>query len=106
VGFSYRSCAVWDKEAIGPGYYFRQQHELLLVATKGSPPAPPPSARVSSIIRARRTRHSAKPPIVYTMIEKMYPGLPKLELFARGVERPGWSTWGNEADDEIREAVK
>ena len=37
-GFMYRTCAVWDKQKIGMGYYFRQQHELLLVATKGSMP--------------------------------------------------------------------
>lgn len=30
-GFGYRTCAVWDKEIIGMGYYFRGQHELLLV---------------------------------------------------------------------------
>ncbi len=29
-GFDYRTCAVWDKEKIGMGYYFRQQHEILL----------------------------------------------------------------------------
>jgi hypothetical protein len=32
--FSYRTCAVWDKEVIGPGYFFRQQHELLLLAAR------------------------------------------------------------------------
>jgi len=105
-GFDYRTCAAWDKLTIGRGYYFRQQHELLLLAIRGNPPAPPPSARVSSIIRARRMRHSAKPEIVYAMIDAMYPKLPKLELFARGVERLNWVSWGNEvsrADDEIRE---
>jgi len=39
-GFSYRTCAVWDKEVIGPGHFFRQQHELLLLAARGSPPPP------------------------------------------------------------------
>jgi MT-A70 protein len=28
-------------------------------------------------------------------IERMYPELPKLELFARQ-QRPGWAAWGNE----------
>lgn len=53
-GFSYRTCAVWDKEVIGPGYFFRQQHELLLLAARGSPSAPAPSDRVASVIRSRR----------------------------------------------------
>ena len=95
-GFSYRTCAVWDKEVIGPGYFFRQQHELLLLAARGSPPAPAPSDRVASVIRSRRGAHSEKPQLVYEMIERMYPALPKLELFARG-RREGWSAWGNQA---------
>jgi len=37
-GFEYKTCAVWDKEIVGMGYWFRGQHELLLVATKGKYP--------------------------------------------------------------------
>jgi N6-adenosine-specific RNA methylase IME4 len=29
------------------------------------------------------------------LIERMFPNLPKLELFARR-KRPGWDVWGNE----------
>jgi N6-adenosine-specific RNA methylase IME4 len=39
-GFIYKSCAMWDKERIGMGHYFRIQHELLLVATRGAPGTP------------------------------------------------------------------
>ncbi|MGH2506918.1 MAG: MT-A70 family methyltransferase [Gammaproteobacteria bacterium] len=94
-GFTYRTSAVWDKEVIGMGYYFRQQHELLLVATKGSLPVPLPEARASSVIRSPRGKHSAKPECVYGLIEAMYPDLPKIELFAR-TGRAGWALWGNE----------
>ena len=80
MGFSYRTCAVWDKEIIGMGYYFRQQHELLLVATRGNVPTPLPGDRVSSVIRSRRELHSKKPECVYKIIEAMYPSLPKLEM--------------------------
>jgi N6-adenosine-specific RNA methylase IME4 len=31
------------------------------------------------------------------MIERMFPDLPKLELFARQA-RPGWEVWGNEVN--------
>lgn len=92
-GFTYRTCAVWDKEVLGMGYYFRQQHELLLVATLGEPGAPPESARISSVIRSRRRSHSVKPAMVYEIIEGMYPYKNKLELFAR-ITRPGWTRWG------------
>lgn len=95
-GFTYRTCAVWDKEWIGPGYYFRQRHELLLIGTRGSLPVPAQSDRPDSIFAERRTEHSRKPEIAYQLIERMYPELPKLELFAR-IARPGWSVWGNEA---------
>ena len=43
-----------------------------------------------------REAHSEKPQLVYEIIERMYPALPKLELFARG-RREGWSAWGNQA---------
>ena len=94
-GFVYRTCAVWDKEKIGMGYYFRQQHELLLVATKGSPGTPEPQDRVSSVIRQTRGIHSAKPDIFYELLESMYPDSTKLELFSRR-SRDGWSAWGNQ----------
>jgi len=104
-GFEYRTCAVWDKEIIGPGYYFRQQHELLLVATKGHPVTPAPSQRVSSVIHARRTTtHSEKPKIVYEVIESYFPefiavGL-LLELFQRQ-PRKGWKGWGNQLTSNV-----
>ncbi|WP_353928760.1 MT-A70 family methyltransferase [Desulfofundulus kuznetsovii] len=94
-GFTYRTCAVWDKEIIGMGYWFRGQHELLLLGTKGNFPAPLPNNRFSSVIRERRGAHSAKPAVVYEMIEHMFPNRRYLELFARNT-RPGWGVWGNE----------
>ena len=94
--FDYRTCAVWDKEKIGMGYYFRQQHELLLVATRGKIPTPTTEHRPPSIIRSPRGAHSRKPESMYDMIEAMYPRLPKVELFARNT-RSGWSRWGNQS---------
>ncbi|MGD0073341.1 MAG: MT-A70 family methyltransferase [Candidatus Binataceae bacterium] len=96
-GFAYRSHAIWDKGSIGLGVWFRQQHETLLVAAKGNIPAPLPACRVSSVIRAPRAGHSVKPDVVYEIIEAMYPGLPKLELFQRR-PREGWRGWGKEVD--------
>jgi len=95
-GFSYRTCAVWDKQKIGMGYYFRQQHELLLVAVRGAPPTPRPGDRPSSVMSFERGPHSAKPLEVYEVIEAMYPELPKLEMFCRD-PRDGWGVWGNQS---------
>lgn len=95
-GFTHKTSAVWTKDRIGLGFYFRQAHEFLLVATKGSPPPPRPGDRPSSVIVAPRGGHSEKPAIVHEIIEQMYPTLPKLELFARA-PRDGWAAWGNQA---------
>lgn len=99
-GFEYRTCAIWDKQWIGPGYYFRQRHELLLVAIRGAVPVPSPSNRPDSIFAAKRTAHSRKPDIAYELIETMYPSLPKLEMFSRN-PRKGWKAWGNQAKEEV-----
>ena len=97
-GFSYRSCAVWDKEVMGMGYWFRQQTELLLVGILGAMPSPEPASRVSSLITSRRGRHSQKPDCVYQMIETMYPDLSRIELFSRQ-PRPGWAMFGNQCNE-------
>lgn len=96
-GFEYKTGAVWVKHQIGMGFYFRLRHELLLVCTRGSIPAPPESARQDSVIESPRRQHSEKPPVVYDIIELMYPDLRKIELFARA-RRRGWKSWGNQVE--------
>jgi N6-adenosine-specific RNA methylase IME4 len=73
----------------------RNQHELLLIGRRGEMPVPLPANRPPSVIQAPRREHSQKPDEAYEVIERMYPGLPKIELFARNI-RPGWMQWGNE----------
>jgi N6-adenosine-specific RNA methylase IME4 len=96
-GFKYRTCAVWDKEIIGMGYWFRGQHELLLVGVKGTYHAPLPENRFSSVIREKRGKHSKKPDLLYEMVETMFPKGKYLELFARE-NRIRWVGWGNQCD--------
>lgn len=95
-GFSYQSSMVWVKDKIGMGYWSRSQHELLLIATTGNPPKPAPADRPSSVLLAPRLDHSAKPVEMYQIIERMFPSLPKIELFAR-TQRDGWHAWGNQS---------
>ena len=99
-GFRYRTHAVWDKEKLGMGYWFRGQHELLMVATKGIVRCPIPENRISSIIRCPRGPHSAKPDYVRDMIERWFPHASKLEMFAR-VKRAGWDAFGNEIEYDL-----
>lgn len=51
-----------------------------------------------SVIVAPRRRHSEKPEELQDLIERVYPGLRYLELFARRT-RPGWTCRGLEIDD-------
>ena len=95
-GFEYKTHAVWDKEKIGMGYWFRGQHELLLVGTKGQASPPDAEHRVSSVFREARGKHSAKPQCVYEWIEAAFPDSLKLEMYCRS-PRAGWAVFGNEA---------
>jgi len=93
--FSYRTCAVWDKEVIGMGQWLRGRHEILLIGIKGDVRVPPPSARVPSVYREKRGAHSKKPNYYYSMIESMFPSGRYLELFARKKYSERWDVWGN-----------
>jgi N6-adenosine-specific RNA methylase IME4 len=97
-GFTYKTNLVWVKPSIGLGYWARNRHELLLIATRGQIDLPDAGKAPDSVIEADRGRHSQKPEQAYQLIETAYPHLTKLELFARGTPRPGWQTWGNQAD--------
>jgi N6-adenosine-specific RNA methylase IME4/ParB-like chromosome segregation protein Spo0J len=94
-GFEYVTNIVWVKDRIGVGHWVRNQHELLLIGRRGEFPTPEPANRPGSVIEAPRREHSQKPDEAYELIERMYPDLPKLELFAR-YTRLGWDVWGNE----------
>lgn len=95
-GFAYRACAVLDRTRVEVGSYFREQHELLLMGSRGDMPAPPTRARPRSVIRARRGRHGERPEAVYALIERMYPGQRRVQLFPRQGRR-GWFNWGTPA---------
>jgi N6-adenosine-specific RNA methylase IME4 len=94
-GFEYQSQIVWVKPRPITGHWARSRHELLLIGTRGKPPAPAPGTQPESVIEAPTGPHSEKPAIVYEIIEKMFPTMPKLELFARQ-KRKDWTSWGNE----------
>jgi N6-adenosine-specific RNA methylase IME4 len=94
-GFTYRTDIVWVKDKIGMGYHARGRHESLLIAKRGELPPPAAEDRPDSVIEAPRLDHSAKPPIFYDIIDRMYPGVRKLELFQRQ-PRDGWLGWGNQ----------
>jgi N6-adenosine-specific RNA methylase IME4 len=94
--FEYVTNIAWVKQNARLGYWVRNQHELLLIARRGDMPTPVPANKSPSVIQAPRREHSRKPDEAYELIERMYPDLPKIELFARQA-RDGWYRWGNQA---------
>jgi len=103
-GFDYKSNLVWHKvrkdgapDGRGVGFYFRNTTELILFGVRGRNARTLAAGRRQvNIIRSRKREHSRKPDETYALVESCSPG-PFLELFARG-SRPGWVTWGNQAD--------
>jgi N6-adenosine-specific RNA methylase IME4 len=94
-GFDYKTSASWDKgdDNHGTGFYNFQDHETLLIGVRGG--GMTPVVRFSSVIRAPKGEHSAKPDLAYEQIEAMFPDAPRLGLFRRS-ERDGWTPWGNQ----------
>lgn len=100
---------IWSKVLLGTGYWARAKHECLLLFKKGNPIAPAmgtqePSLREDDIYTEKRTGHSRKPDAFADELDRMYPSLPKIELFARlepgQKHRLGWDVFGNEAGVE------
>ncbi len=103
-GFQYKSNIVWHKirkdggpDGRGVGFYFRNTTELVLFGIRGKNARTLAAGRRQvNILKTRKREHSRKPDEFYDIVESCSPGK-YLELFARG-SRPGWTTWGNQAD--------
>lgn len=105
-GFTYKSNIVWAKrrkdggpDGRGVGFYFRNVTELILFGVRGSMRTLAAGRRQVNMIETRKREHSRKPDEQYDIIESCSPG-PYLEMFAR-YRRPGWTSWGLEADEEV-----
>lgn len=115
--FRYRSHAIWVKTnkhgqpLKGVGQYFRGSHEVVLFGTRGRGFACRSAARdIPSVFFAPPPRdangkriHSRKPNRFYELVERRTVGR-KLDMFGRGAARPGWSIWGNEAEQQLEAA--
>ena len=111
-GFTYKANIVWHKvrkdgesDGRGVGFYFRNVTEMILfgIRGKGARTLAPGRTQVNYLATKKR-EHSRKPDEQYRLIESCSPG-PYLELFGRGV-RPGWMTWGDQADDSYEPSWK
>jgi N6-adenosine-specific RNA methylase IME4 len=106
-GVAYKNSLYWLKPSVGTGYWTRNRVEQLLIGTCGAIPAPLPGGQPAQI-EGPRGRHSEKPEDFARMIERLYPNLPRIELFARR-SRPGWESsatkWGSGASPAARSII-
>lgn len=89
-----------DGLQFGMGHYTRGVTEHVILATKGTATKLVKTKSVRNVIFAPRTTHSAKPPEMYELIERLFYG-PYLELFARE-RRPDWTSWGLELEPDSK----
>lgn len=86
---------------LGLGYHTRSGMEQCWLATRGEAAAPLPGTQPETVYRERKGRHSAKPDWFAGQIERLFPGVARIELFARAA-RPGWDVWGFESDSSAQ----
>ena len=98
LGYKLHARMIWDKvTGIPAAFTVRYGHEYLLYMYKGKliPVAKEERGKIHTVFREQVKRHSQKPEKAYEIIERLYPSLTKLEMYARN-ERIGWDSWGNE----------
>lgn len=101
-GFEYVHHWVWDKVHQGNGHWGFDCHECLLIGRRGDVVAPEKGTQPRTVYQEAKGRHSAKLAYFAETIERIWPDLPKLELFCRD-PRPGWDAWGFEAAGRVAE---
>jgi N6-adenosine-specific RNA methylase IME4 len=98
-----------DILAFGMGRLFRGCHEICLIGTRGSPYKYMKNKSMRSVHFHPTLKHSAKPDNLQIMLEKMFPRIKKLEMFARR-DRKGWTCVGLECPstkgEDIRDSIK
>lgn len=101
LGYKLHARMIWDKvTGIPAAFTVRYGHEYLLYMYKGKLTlvAKEERGKIHTVFREKVTKHSKKPEIAYEIIERLYPNLRKLEMYARNT-RPGWDCFGNEVTD-------
>lgn len=88
---------LWTIDKYLSAFTVRYGHEYLLYMYKGklTPVAKEERGKIHTVFREQVTKHSKKPEIAYQIIQRLYPNLSKLEMYARN-EHEGFDCWGNE----------
>ncbi len=116
-GFEFKSFWGWKKiypgKQTGTGYWSFDNLELLLIGTRGGFPAPLQGTQPIKCTDHLVAAHSRKPVWFAEQIDRLFPDLPKLEMFQRRESleegdirlRGNWSFWGNQAGAPESEAA-
>lgn len=114
-GFEFKSFWGWKKiypgKQTGTGYWSFDNLELLLIGTRGDFPAPLQGSQPVKCTEHPVSEHSRKPAWFAEQIDRLYPDMPKLEMFQRrGSLAEGdirlngtWDFWGNQSGQPVRE---
>lgn len=98
-GFEYKTHIVWrkttknDKQATGPGFIARTQHEIVLIGSIGDPGVRKP---FDSIFDGERRQHSRKPDGFMEQVRANLYGTRRANLFTRETVE-GFDGWGDQA---------
>ncbi len=98
LGYKLHARMIWNKvTGIPAAFTVRYGHEYLLYMYKGKliPVATAERGKIHTVFTEQVQKHSQKPEIAYEIIERLYPDLKKLEMYARKT-RDGWDSFGNE----------
>ena len=98
LGYKLHARMIWNKVVgIPAAFTVRYGHEYLLYMYKGKfvPVAKEERGKIHTVFTERCQRHSQKPEISFEIIDRLYPNLKKLEMYARS-QRPGYDSFGNE----------
>lgn len=102
LGYKLHARMIWNKvTGIPAAFTVRYGHEYLLYMYKGKlpPVALEERGKIHTVFTEKVQKHSQKPEISYEIINRLYPTLKKLELYAR-TEHDGFDVWGNEVPVE------
>ena len=98
LGYKLHARMIWNKvTGIPAAFTVRYGHEYLLYMYKGKliPVATEERGKIHTVFTEKVQKHSKKPEISYEIINRLYPNLKKLEMYARE-ERDNFDVWGNE----------
>lgn len=106
LGYKLHARMVWNKvTGIPAAFTVRFGHEYLLYMYKGkfTPISKPERGKIHTVFTEQVKKHSQKPVIARQIINRLYPELTKLEMYARikkeiipDPELKGWDFWGDE----------